>query len=89
MGASMTATTPPLTNPEVDSVCVRMSNWIADTAPDDTTTITLSRAEVQWLLAEVEGGREAFGTVVRNAAGLRKRMAEMQRTIDTLMSMRR
>lgn len=89
MGARMTATTPPVTIPEVDSVCVRMSNWIADTAPDDTATITLTRAEVQWLLAEVEGGREAFGTVVRNAAGLRKRIAEMQRTIDTLMSMRR
>lgn len=43
----MTATTPPVTNPAVDSVCVRMPNWIAGTAPDDTATITLIRAEVQ------------------------------------------
>lgn len=82
----MSTTTPSAINPEVDSVCVRMANWVTDTAEDEKTTFALTRTEVQWLLAEVEGGREAFGTVVRKAACLRKQIAEMQKTIDTLMS---
>lgn len=85
----MANTTTSETNPEVDRLCARLSNWLAKTAPDGTGRLTLDRADVQWLLAEIEGGREAFATVVQNAAGLRDRMANMQRTIDTLMSMRR
>ena len=76
------------TNPEVDRIVDKMTRWLADSPPEAPEPLLLSRTEVQWLLAEIEGGREAFGTIVQNNMGLRSRMATMQGTIDTLMSMR-
>lgn len=76
------------TNPEVDRIVEKMTRWLAATPPEAPKPFPLTRAEVQWVLAEIEGGREAFGTIVQNNTGLRSRMASMQGTIDTLMSMR-
>ena len=77
------------TNPEVDRIVDKMTRWLAATPPEAQKPFPLTRAEVQWVLAEIEGGREAFGTIVQNNMGLRSRMATMQGTIDTLMSMRK
>lgn len=85
----MAQTPPPQTNPEVDRLVARMSKWIGETTPESTKRLTLSREDAQWLLAEIEGGREAFGTIVQANAGLRARVATMQHTIDILNSMRK
>ena len=77
------------TNPEVDRIFDKMTRWLADTTAEAPEPLLLSRTEVQWLLAEIEGGREAFGTIVQNNMGLKSRVATMQGTIDTLMSMRK
>ncbi len=77
------------TNPEVDRIVDKMTRWLADTTAEAPEPLLLSRTEVQWLLAEIEGGREAFGTIVQNNMGLKSRVATMQGTIDTLMSMRK
>jgi hypothetical protein len=76
------------TNPEVDRIVEKMSRWLAATPPEAQKPFPLTRDEVQWLLAEIEGGREAFGTIVESNTGLRSRVATMQGTINTLMSMR-
>ncbi len=76
------------TNPEVDRIVEKMTRWLAATPPEATKPFPLTRAEVQWVLAEIEGGREAFGTIVESNTGLRSRVATMQGTIHTLMSMR-
>lgn len=77
------------TNPEVDRIVDKMSRWLAKTPLEAKKPLFLTREEVQWLVAEIEGGREAFGTIVNNNAGLKSRMNTMQGTIDTLMSMRK
>lgn len=77
------------TNPEVDRIVQKMSRWLAATPPGAPKPFPLNRDEVQWLLAEIEGGREAFGTIVESNTGLRSRVATMQGTINTLMSMRK
>lgn len=77
------------TNPEVDRIVDKLTRWLADTPADATEPCPLSREEVKWLLAEIEGGREAFGTIVQNNMGLKTRVATMQGTIDTFMSMRK
>ena len=69
------------TLPEVDRVIARLRQL-------DTQLVTLSHEEVRWLLAEIEGGREAFDTVVRQKKGLEQQVARMQRTIDDLLAMR-
>lgn len=77
------------TNPEVDRIVDKMTRWLAKTPLEAKKPLPLNREEVQWLVAEIEGGREAFGTIVDNNAGLKSRMNTMQGTIDTLMSMRK
>ncbi len=77
------------TNPEVDRIVDKITRWLAKTPLEAKKPLPLTREEVQWLVAEIEGGREAFGTIVDNNAGLKSRMNTMQGTIDTLMSMRK
>lgn len=77
------------TNPEVDRIVDKMTRWLAKTPLEAKKPLPLTREEVQWLVAEIEGGREAFGTIVDNNAGLKSRMNTMQGTIDTLLSMRK
>ena len=77
------------TNSEVDRIVERMTSWLAKTPIEAKKPFSLSHEEVQWLVAEIEGGREAFGTLVDNNAGLKSRMNTMQGTIDTLMAMRK
>lgn len=77
------------TNPEVDRIVDKMTRWLAKTPLEAKKPLPLTREEVQWLVAEIEGGREAFGTIVDKNAGLKSRMNTMQGTIDTLMSMRK
>ena len=77
------------TNPEVDRIVDKMTRWLAKTPLEAKKPLPLTREEVQWLVAEIEGGREAFGTIVDNNAGLKSRMNTMQGTIDTLISMRK
>lgn len=66
---------------EVDRVLARLRQT-------EMRAVTLSHEEVRWLLAEIEGGREAFDTVVRQKKGLEQQVARMQRTIDDLLAMR-
>lgn len=77
------------TNPEVDRIVDKMTRWLAKTPLEAKKPLSLTREEVQWLVAEIEGGREAFGTLVNKNAGLKTRMNTMQGTIDTLRSMRK
>lgn len=77
------------TNPEVDRIVDKITRWLAKTPLEAKKPLPLTREKVQWLVAEIEGGREAFGTIVDNNAGLKSRMNTMQGTIDTLMSMRK
>lgn len=70
------------TTPVVNQVLARLRQ-----AGDDA--ITLSRDDVRWLLAEIEGGREAFGTLVQQKKGLEQQVAQMRRTIDDLSALLR
>ena len=76
------------TNPEVDRIVERMKAFLDYTGLSGPKRLSLSREDVQWVVAEIEGGREAFGTLVQTNASMRSRAATMQSTIDTLMSMR-
>ena len=51
-------------------------------------TMTLSHQDVVWLLAEIDGGREAFDAVVQQKKGLEQQAVQMRRTIDDLLAMR-
>lgn len=82
----MTVTTTSV--PEVDRILPRMSDWLERTTPEGKTKLAFSREDVQWLLGEIEGGREAFGALVETNAGLRNEVGRMRQTIDTLMAMR-
>ena len=79
---------PPKTQPEVDRIVERMKAFLDNPCPDGPKRLSMSREDVRWVVAEIEGGREAFGTLVHTNAGMRTRAATMQSTIDTLMSMR-
>lgn len=70
------------TTPEVDQVLARLRQ-VGDEA------ITLSRDDARWLLAEIDGGREAFGTLVQQKKGLEQQVAQMRRTIDDLSALLR
>lgn len=76
------------TNPEVDRIVERMKAFLDNPCPDGPKRLSMSREDVRWVVAEIEGGREAFGTLVQTNSGMRTRAATMQSTIDTLMSMR-
>lgn len=65
------------TTPEVDQVLARLRQV-------DDEAITLSQNDARWLLAEIDGGREAFGTLVQQKKGLEQQVAQMRRTIDDL-----
>ncbi|BBN90519.1 hypothetical protein [Azospira sp. I09] len=78
----------PKTQPEVDRIVERMKAFLDNPCPDGPKRLSMSREDVRWVVAEIEGGREAFGTLVQTNAGMRTRAATMQSTIDTLMSMR-
>jgi len=72
----------PQTLPEVDQVLARLRQMDGD-------SIALSQDDVRWLLAEIDGGREAFGTLVQQKKGLEQRVAQMRRTIDDLSALLR
>jgi len=84
----------PESNPEVDRAIDAVYAALAapdngDGADEDDGLVTLSRSDVRLMLAEIEGGREAFGTLVDRNAALREKTAAMRRTIDSLsMAMR-
>lgn len=78
----------PKTQPEVDRIVERMKAFLDNPCPDGPKRLSMSREDVRWVVAEIEGGREAFGTLVQTNAGMRTRAATMQSTIDTLISMR-
>lgn len=67
---------------EVDMVLDRLRQ-------DASEAITLSRDDARWLLAEIDGGREAFGTLVQQKKGLEQQVAQMRRTIDDLSALLR
>ncbi len=67
---------------EVDQVLARLRQ-VGDEA------ITLSRDDSRWLLAEIDGGREAFGTLVQQKKGLEQQVTQMRRTIDDLSALLR
>lgn len=69
------------TMPEVDLVLARLRQMDGD-------SIALSRDNAEWLLAEIDGGREAFGVVVQQKKELEQKVKQMRRTIDDLLSMR-
>lgn len=73
---------------EVDRILIRMSDWLERTTPEEKAKLAFSRLDVQWLLGEIEGGREAFGALVETNAGLRNEVGRMRQTIDALMVMR-
>lgn len=66
---------------EVDQILSRLRGMSAK-------TMTLSRQDVDWLLAEIDGGREAFDAVVQQKKGLEQQSLQMRRTIDDLLAMR-
>ena len=70
------------TIPEVDQVLARLRQ-VGD------NSITLSLDDVRWLLAEIDGGREAFGAVVQKKNGLEQQAKQMRRTIDDLSALLR
>ena len=67
---------------EVDMVLDRLRQ-------DASEAITLSRDDARWLLAEIDGGREAFGTLVQQKKGLEQQVAQMRHTIDDLSALMR
>lgn len=72
---------PKQTLQEVDLILARMRQM-------GTATIKLSRQDTGWLLAEIDGGREAFDAVVKQKMELEKEVVKMRRTIDDLLAMR-
>jgi len=54
----------------------------------DNGSVTISGKDAEWLLAEIEGGREAFATLVQQKVDLAQQVSTMRRTIDDLLAMR-
>lgn len=69
------------TMPAVDQVLDRLRQMGGE-------SIALSLADAEWLLAEIDGGREAFGVVVQQKKELEQKVKQMRSTIDGLLSMR-
>lgn len=67
---------------EVNQVLARLRQMNGD-------SVTLSREDAGWLLAEIDGGREAFGAVVQKKNGLEQQVKQMRRTIDDLSALLR
>ena len=67
---------------EVDQVLARLRQMNGD-------SVTLSREDAGWLLAEIDGGREAFVAVVQKKNGLEQQVKQMRRTIDDLSALLR
>lgn len=67
---------------EVDQVLARLRQMNGD-------SVTLSREDAGWLLAEIDGGWEAFGAVVQKKNGLEQQVKQMRRTIDDLSALLR
>lgn len=73
---------PSYTLPEVDRVLTQVR------ATPPGATVTLARDDLDWLVVEVEGGRDAFGTLIETNAGLRQEVGRLRRTVDTMIAMR-
>lgn len=67
---------------ELDQVVSRLRRMNSD-------SITLSQDDVWWLLAEIDGGREAFSALIQQKKVLSHQVVQLQRTIDDLLAMRR
>lgn len=78
------ATNSQITVPEVDQAITRAT----DALEKAENTVQLKKQDLQWLLAEIEGGRESFGTLVGQNNSLRAEVARLQRTVQTFLSMR-
>lgn len=72
----------PQSLPAIDQVIARLREMNGD-------SVSLSREDVEWLLAEIEGGMEAFGAVVQQKNDLEQKVKKMQRTIDDLSALLR
>lgn len=70
------------TMPEVDQAITRLRQMVGE-------SVTLSSQDAEWLLAEIDGGREAFGVVVQQKRELEQKVGQMRRTIDDLSNMYR
>lgn len=66
---------------EVDLVLERLRQMTGE-------TISLSQQEAEWLLAEIDGGREAFGVLAQKNQELQQDKTQMRRTIDDLLAAR-
>jgi len=55
----------PKTQPEVDRIVERMKAFLDNPCPDGPKRLSMSREDQRWVVAEIEGGREAFGTLSR------------------------
>lgn len=71
------------TSTEVDQAIARISKALAGGA----ATLRVAADDIKWLLAEIEGGREAFGTIVGQKNALRAEVANLRRTIQSLQAM--
>lgn len=68
------------TVPEVDQAISRLRQM-------NGKSVTLSSQDAEWLMAEIDGGREAFGVVVQKKRELEQKVQQMQRTITDLSRM--
>jgi hypothetical protein len=73
-----------ITVPEVDQAITRATEALEKAEG----TVQLEKQDLQWLLAEIDGGRIAFGTLVQQKNGLEQQVKQMRRTIDDLLAMR-
>lgn len=68
------------TLPEVDQVLARLRQMSGD-------SVTLSLNDARWLLAEIDGGRASFGTLVQQKKALEQQVEKMRCTIDDLSAL--
>ncbi|WP_432263109.1 hypothetical protein [Cupriavidus sp. TMH.W2] len=86
----MSHTPGPQTTHELDRILRRLRSLIDASAKGEKEThcVRISLDDVRWLLAEIDGGREAFAAIVEQKVAALSRISALERTVDSLLSMR-
>lgn len=73
---------------QLEIILQRLHNHMRSTTQEGRAMpvpyLTLTQAEVGWLLAEIEGGRDAFAAIVQQNQQLRQKVASQEQSLQDL-----
>ena len=73
---------------QTNAALLRLKARICQAPPFDTTDISISKEDAEWLAAEIEGGREAFQAVVERKKQAELRVKNLEQTVESMLALR-